>query len=152
MNNKEDRSDIVIGGGSRRGRVARFACSRPWVLWFLAAARQPRITSTLSGSKSLGFASVFWTRISLRPRLSEPLPWLPFCGLWSVPGVEAQFARPTDRGHDSRQPAAGNVTVEPVLKLIGLGLSVAIAAVTGASMMERWMTLALFWDARVTQH
>src|ERR1019366_415951 len=25
--------------------------------------------------------------------------------------------------------------------------SVAIAAITGASMMERWMTLALFWDA-----
>ncbi|HEY5264654.1 MAG TPA: UPF0182 family protein, partial [Steroidobacteraceae bacterium] len=45
----------------------------------------------------------------------------------------------------NRRPVT--LPVEPVLKLIGLGVSVAIAAITGASMMERWMTMALFWYA-----
>jgi len=37
--------------------------------------------------------------------------------------------------------------VEPVLRLIALGLSLAIAAVTGAGMMTEWPTIALFWHA-----
>jgi hypothetical protein len=37
--------------------------------------------------------------------------------------------------------------VEPVLRLIAFGVSLAIAAVTGAGMMEEWPTLALFWYA-----
>src|SRR6266576_6433912 len=37
--------------------------------------------------------------------------------------------------------------VEPVLRLIALGLSLAIAAATGASMMLEWPTFALFWYA-----
>ena len=37
--------------------------------------------------------------------------------------------------------------VEPVLRLIALGVSLAIAAATGAGMMAEWPTLALFWYA-----
>jgi uncharacterized protein len=37
--------------------------------------------------------------------------------------------------------------VEPVLRLIALGVSLTIAAATGASMMLEWPTLALFWYA-----
>jgi len=37
--------------------------------------------------------------------------------------------------------------VEPVLRLIALGVSLTIAAATGASMMVEWPTLALFWYA-----
>src|SRR5947208_7132662 len=37
--------------------------------------------------------------------------------------------------------------VEPVLRLIALGVSLAIAAATGAGMMVEWPTLALFWYA-----
>ena len=40
--------------------------------------------------------------------------------------------------------------VEPVLRLIALGVSLAIAAVTGAGMMAEWPTLALFWYAPPT--
>jgi uncharacterized membrane protein (UPF0182 family) len=35
--------------------------------------------------------------------------------------------------------------VEPALRLIALGVSLAIAAATGAGMMAEWPTLALFW-------
>jgi hypothetical protein len=37
--------------------------------------------------------------------------------------------------------------VEPVLRLIVLGVSLAIAAASGAGMMAEWPTLALFWYA-----
>src|ERR1700722_18614623 len=37
--------------------------------------------------------------------------------------------------------------VEPVLPLLSLAISLAIAAVAGASMMAEWPTLALFWYA-----
>ena len=37
--------------------------------------------------------------------------------------------------------------VEPVLRLIALGVSLAIAAATGAAMMAEWSTFALFWYA-----
>ena len=37
--------------------------------------------------------------------------------------------------------------VEPVLRLIALAVSLAIAAATGAGMMVEWPTLALFWYA-----
>src|SRR5207237_7367675 len=37
--------------------------------------------------------------------------------------------------------------VEPVLRLVALGVSLAIAAATGAGMMVEWPTLALFWHA-----
>jgi hypothetical protein len=37
--------------------------------------------------------------------------------------------------------------VEPVLRLIALGVSLAIAAATGAGMMAEWPALALFWYA-----
>src|SRR6266849_2114143 len=37
--------------------------------------------------------------------------------------------------------------VEPVMRLIALGLSLAIAAITAAGMMMEWPTIALFWYA-----
>jgi hypothetical protein len=40
--------------------------------------------------------------------------------------------------------------VERVLRLIALGISLAIAALSGAAMMGAWPTLALFWYIRRT--
>src|SRR5580658_2346583 len=37
--------------------------------------------------------------------------------------------------------------VEPVLRLIGLGISLAIAVATGAAIAAEWPTLALYWYA-----
>src|ERR1039458_4963546 len=37
--------------------------------------------------------------------------------------------------------------IEPILKLLALGLAIVSAVVVGASMMGSWTTLALFWHA-----
>jgi uncharacterized protein len=99
--------------------------------------------------RSLGYADVFWKTLSLQ---------------W---GVIAAFAATTflilygsflalKRAHLSDLPSGHTILiggrpvklpVEPVLRLIGLGVSLAIAAATGAGMMAEWPTLALFWFA-----
>ncbi len=98
---------------------------------------------------SLGYEDVFWKTLSLQ---------------W---GIFAVFAAATflilygsflalKRAHLPDLPNGGTILiggqpvklpVEPVLRLIALGVSLAIAAATGAGMMVEWPTLALFWYA-----
>ncbi len=99
--------------------------------------------------RSLGYGDVFWKTLSLQ---------------W---GVFALFAAATflilygsfltlKRAHLSDLPTGHTILIggrpvkfpiEPVLRLFALGLSLAIAAATGAGMMAEWPTLALFWYA-----
>ena len=99
--------------------------------------------------RSLGYGDVFWKTLSLQ---------------W---GVFAVFAAATflilygsfltlKRAHLPDLPTGHTINVggrpvtlpvEPVLRLIALGVSLAIAAATGAGMMAEWPTLALFWYA-----
>src|SRR5580765_6922004 len=98
---------------------------------------------------SLGYRDVLWKTLSLQ---------------W---GIFAAFAAATflilfgsflalKRAHLPNLPSGHTIfiggesvklPVGPVLRLIALGLSLAIAAVTGGSMMMEWPTLALFWNA-----
>ena len=98
---------------------------------------------------SLGYGDVFWKTLSLE---------------W---GIFAAFAAATflilygsflalKRAHLPELPSGRTIViggqplklpVEPVLRLIALGISLVIAAATGAVMMVEWPTLALFWYA-----
>jgi uncharacterized membrane protein (UPF0182 family) len=98
---------------------------------------------------SLGYADVFWKTMGLQ---------------W---GIFAAFAAATllivygsflalKRSHLPDLPSGHTIViggqplklpVEPVLRLIALGISLVIAAATGAGMMAEWPTLALFWYA-----
>ena len=96
--------------------------------------------------ESLGYSSVFWTRLAIRAATFGAFALVTFVALYG-----AFLALKPARLGDSigstilinRQPV--KLPVEPVLKLIALGLSLAIAATTGTSMMARWTTWALFW-------
>src|SRR5580693_3124737 len=99
--------------------------------------------------KSLSYEDVFWKTLSLQ---------------W---GVFATFAAATflilygsflalKRTHLSDLPSGHTILIggrpvklpiEPVLRLIALGVSLAIAAASGAAMMAEWPALALFWYA-----
>src|ERR1700728_3644711 len=99
--------------------------------------------------RSLGYGEVFWKTLGLQ---------------W---GVFATFAAATflilygsflalKRAHLSDLPSGHTILiggrpvklpVEPVLRLIALGVSLAVAAASGAGMMAEWPTLALFWYA-----
>src|SRR6202522_1130366 len=99
--------------------------------------------------RSLGYGEVFWKTLGLQ---------------W---GVFATFAAATflilygsflalKRAHLSDLPSGHTILIggrpvnlpfEPVLRLIALGVSLAVAAASGAGMMAEWPTLALFWYA-----
>jgi uncharacterized membrane protein (UPF0182 family) len=148
MSKKEDRSDIVILGRMRRRRNARLALLAVLGIVFLGGSTAASYYVDALWFESLGLASVFWTRLSLRAATFGAFALLTFLIVYGV----FRALKPDRLGAlmgatvlINRRPVT--LPVEPVLKLIGIGLSLSIAAVSGISMAERWMTLALFWDA-----
>ena len=148
MSNKEDRSDLVIRGRQRRRRSVRLALLAALGVVVLGASTAASYYVDALWFESLGYAPVFWTRLSLQAATFGVFTLLTFLVVYGVFRALKPDRLDALMGATiliNRRPV--KLPVEPVLKLIGLGPSVAIAAVTGASMMERWMTLALFWDA-----
>lgn len=98
--------------------------------------------------ESLGYASVFWTRLNLQVAAFAAFALVTFAVLYGAfltlkPVRLGELTGGTILINGQRV----NLAIEPVVKLIALGLSLAIAAAVGASMMARWTTLALFWYA-----
>ena len=148
MSNKQDRREIVFDARPRRRRTARLALLAALGVAVLGGSMAASYYVDALWFESLGLASVFWTRLRVPAGTFGAFALVTFVVVYGV----FRALKP-DRLDElvgatilvNRQPVT--LPVEPVLKLIGLGLSVAIAAAAGASMMGRWMTLALFWDA-----
>ena len=148
MGNKEDRSDVVIGTRWRRPRGTRVALLIALGVAILGGSAAASYYVDALWFESLGYVSVFWTRLSLQSATFGAFALITFLVVYGV----FRALKPDRLGEliggtilVNRTPVT--LPVEPLLNLIGLGLSVAIAAATGASMMGRWMTLALFWEA-----
>jgi uncharacterized protein len=148
MSNKQDRREIVFGARPHHGRTVRLALLAALGVAVLGGSVAASYYVDALWFKSLGLASVFWTRLSVPAEIFGAFALITFLVVYGV----FRALKPDRLGElvgatilVNRQPVT--LPVEPVLKLIGLGLSVAIAAAAGAGMMERWMTLALFWHA-----
>src|ERR1017187_3672128 len=97
--------------------------------------------------RSLGYGDVFWKTLSLQWGVFAAFAAATFLILYGS-------VLPLKRAHLSDLPTGHTILiggrpvklpVEPALRLIALGVSLAIAAATGAGMMAEWPTLALFW-------
>ncbi len=142
------RSDIVIGGQTRRRRNAQLALLAVVGLVLLGGSTAASYYVDALWFESLGLASVFWTRLELRAATFGAFTLLTFLFVYGV----FRALKPDRLGAlmgatllINRRPVT--LPVEPVLKLVGIGLSIGIAVVSGISMADQWMTLALFWDA-----
>ncbi len=147
MSEKDDRKDIVINTRRRR-HIARLALLVALGAVILGGSTAVSYYVDALWFESLGLASVFWTRLSLQGATFAAFALATFLVVYGVfralkPNSLGQLAGATMLFN--RRPVV--LPVEPVIKLLGLGLSLGIAAVTGASMMSQWMTLALYWDA-----
>jgi uncharacterized membrane protein (UPF0182 family) len=98
--------------------------------------------------ESLGYAEVFWKTLGLQSGIFTGFAAITFLVLYGSylalkPARLGEIAGGAIliNGRPVRLP------VEPVLRLIALGVSLAIAAATGAGMMAEWPTLALYWYA-----
>jgi uncharacterized membrane protein (UPF0182 family) len=98
---------------------------------------------------SLGYGHVFWKTLSLQWGIFTAFAAATFLILYgSFLALKRAHLPDLPSGHTifiGRQPV--KLPVEPVLRLIALGVSLVIAAATGAGMMVEWPTLALFWYA-----
>jgi len=98
--------------------------------------------------ESLGYTSVFWTRLSLEAATFGAFALITFLALYGV-FLALKPARLDEligaRILINRQRV--KLPVGPVLNLTALALALAISVAIGASMMARWTTLALYWYA-----
>jgi uncharacterized protein len=98
---------------------------------------------------SLGYRDVLWKTLSLQWGIFTPFAAATFLILFgSFLALKRAHLPDLPSGHTifiGGQPL--KLQVEPVMRLIALGLSLAIAAITGAGMMIEWPTIALFWYA-----
>src|SRR5438128_6974038 len=95
---------------------------------------------------SLGYLDVFWKTLNVQAAVFAGFAAITFLVLYG----SFLALKPADLGDlaggtiiINGQPV--RLPVEPVLRLIALGVSLAIAAATGAGMMAQWPTLALYW-------
>ena len=98
---------------------------------------------------SLGYESVFWKTLGLQWGVFAAFTAATFVILYGVfLALKRAHLPDLPSGHTiyiGGRPL--KLPVEPVLRLIALGVSLVIAAATGAGMMAEWPTLALFWYA-----
>jgi uncharacterized membrane protein (UPF0182 family) len=98
---------------------------------------------------SLDYAAVFWKTLSLQWEIFAAFAAATFIILYGAfLALKQAHLRDLPEGHTiviGGQPV--KLPVEPVLRLIGLGASLAIAIATGAAMIAEWPTLALYWYA-----
>jgi uncharacterized protein len=99
--------------------------------------------------RSLGYGDVFWKSWALQAEtftIFAVVTFLILYGTFSALKRANQANLPRD--HKiliGGQPV--NLSVEPVLRIVAVGVSLVAAGVTGAAMMAEWPTLALFWYA-----
>jgi uncharacterized membrane protein (UPF0182 family) len=98
---------------------------------------------------SLGYDNVFWKTLSLQWEIFTAFAAATFLILYgSFLALKRAHLSDLPNGHTIMVGGqALKLPVEPVLRLIALVVSLAIAAATGAAMMGEWPTLALFWYA-----
>ena len=98
--------------------------------------------------QSLGYTTVFWKTLNLQAVIFCTFTLATFVVLYGA----FVALKPARLGDFTGGPILINgqplkLPVEPMLKLIALGLSLVIATVTGLGMMADWPTLALYWYA-----
>jgi uncharacterized protein len=98
--------------------------------------------------ESLGYSAVFWTKVVIQAATFGAFALVTFLVLYGValalkPARVAEMIDGTIFINGQRV----KLPVDTAIRWIALGLSLAVAATSGASMMARWGTLALFWHA-----
>src|ERR1017187_2735550 len=97
--------------------------------------------------RSLGFGDVFWKTWSMQWGIFVAFAAATFVILFGAYSA-LKRAHQDDLPRDHTIIFGGQpvkLSVEPVLRIAALVISLGIAAVTGASMMDEWPTLSLWW-------
>jgi uncharacterized protein len=147
---RDPRNDgnILIGAGRRRRRPNLLLALIALIIVAYGGATTVSYYVDSLWFDSLGYSSVFWTRIDLQIAIFAGFAIVTFLVLYGA----FQALRPRHLGdvlegiiQINRQRV--DLPLEPILNLIALGVSIVIAVGFGASMTAQWETLALWWYA-----
>jgi uncharacterized membrane protein (UPF0182 family) len=95
---------------------------------------------------SLGFGDVFWKTLNIRGAVFTAFVVVTFLVLYgSFVAFKPHRLNDITGGTILINGQPITLPVEPVLRLIALAVSFAVALATGAGMMGEWTTLALYW-------
>ncbi|PYR32945.1 MAG: membrane protein [Acidobacteria bacterium] len=142
-------SDTIAWPPSRRRRRGRLVILAVLAVLVLGGGTALSYYVDALWFGSLGYADVFWKTLNLQAAVFIAFAAMTFLVLYGSflalkPAHLADFA---GGGTIIINGQPVKLPVEPVLRLIALGVSLAIAAATGAGMMAEWSTLALYWYA-----
>ena len=144
----DSRTDIVVDGQPpRRRRLLVFVLAGLAVAVFGGGATLSYYVDAL-WFESLGYTSVFWTRLNLEAATFGAFALITFLALYGVfLALKPAHLDELIGGTIFINRQRVKLPIEPVLNLTALGVALAISAAIGASMMARWTTLALYWHA-----
>src|SRR5436309_10377110 len=142
-------SDTIAWPPSRRRRRGRLVILAVLAVLVLGGGTALSYYVDALWFGSLGYADVFWKTLNLQAAVFIAFAAMTFLLLYGSflalkPAHLADFA---GGGTIIINGQPVKLPVEPVLRLIAVGVSLAIAAATGAGMMAEWSTLALYWYA-----
>jgi uncharacterized membrane protein (UPF0182 family) len=133
---------------SRRGQRARYVLLAVLIVALLGASTAVSYFVDALWFESLGLESVFWTRLGLQAATFGAFAFVTFLVVYGVfralaPASFSQLIGTSILINRRRV----TLPIDAIQKLVGLALSAAIAIVVGTLLMQRWPTLALFWNA-----
>jgi uncharacterized protein len=141
-------SNILIGAGRRRRRPNLILAIVALIIVAYGGTATVSYYVDSLWFDSLGYSSVFWTRIDLQIEIFAAFAIVTFLVLYGA----FRALRPRHLGDAldgiiliNQQRL--NLPVAPILNLIALGVSIVIAVAFGASMAVQWQTVALWWNA-----
>jgi len=144
----DSRSDIVVDGPPPRRRRVLVSLLAGLAVAVLGGSTTLSYYVDALWFESLGYRSVFWTRLNLEAATFGAFALITFLALYGAflalkPARLDELIGGTILINRQRV----KLRVEPVLNPTALGLALAIGAMIGASMTARWTTLALYWYA-----
>ena len=133
---------------SRRRRRAQVGLLVGLGVLLVAAGTVASYTVDALWFESLGLGAVFWTRLDLQAAIFVVFALVTFLAVYGVfRALVPEALGPLIRNSILINRQRLTLPIDAIQKLIGVALSLAAAAVAGTSMMGRWTTLALFWEA-----
>ncbi len=132
----------------RRGRFVLFALLA--VLLFGGSTALSYYVDAL-WFNSLGYAEVFWKTLNLQAGVFTGFTLVTFVAVYGsfLALKPARLADLAGSGTILINGQPVKLPVEPVLRMIALGVSILIAVATGAGVAAEWPVLALYWYAPV---
>ncbi len=144
----DSNTNILIGAGRRRRRPNLILAIVALIIVAYGVSATVSYYVDSLWFDSLGYSSVFWTRVDLQIAIFTGFAIVTFLVLYGAfLALRPRHLGDALDGIILLNQQRVNLPLAPILNLIALGVSIVIALAFGASMAVQWQTVALWWSA-----